>query len=226
MYQIQVSLVNRPSQNPIAVIGGLAKLTQYKKAFEPTSHETGLKILKAITSMGHTSLLESADFGVIIQGASRVFLAQITRHRMCSFTSQSQQYQDHDDFPYLVPDGLSKIELEDYHMLMFKINDIYKFLKSTIGRDQARYVLPGSARNDLYMKTNAREWIGTIFPQRLCKRNTLETLYIMKMTLKLFCDEGYKELFQLTGPACVTKGKCDQGSMACGKPYTNWEDML
>jgi len=228
MKNISVQLITFPSFDVPAMIGGMANLTQIKEPFNKTTHEKGLKILKALTTMGHTSLLECADFAFIISGASRVFLAQITRHRVSSFTSQSQQYQDHDNFPYVIPESIAnnKIALEDYECLMKKINTTYIMLKDLVGKDDARYCLPGAAKNDLYMKINLRELVTVIMPQRLCRRNTPETRLILCLMIKAMIDAGFEDCVRFGGCACVTEGKCDQGRLGCKQPYKDWNEMV
>jgi thymidylate synthase (FAD) len=228
MHNINVQLITKPDFDVPAVIGGLASLTQHKRDFKPSSHEDGLKVMKRLIDMGHTSLLECADFGFIFGSTSRVFLAQITRHRVASYTSGSQQYQDHDNFPYIIPDSIAsnKIALEDYTCLMKKINDTYIILKDLVGKDDARYCLPGAAANHLYAKFNLREIICVIMPQRLCKRNTPEPLHNIREMVQRIAGAGFEDCVRLGGCACVTEGKCDQGKMCCGKPYASWEEMV
>lgn len=229
MNNITVTLVIEPSVSPKAIVGGLASLTQFRKEFSLAGEERGERIINAITTMGHTSLLEPLRFAVVIHGASRVFLAQITRHRQCTFVSQSQQYQDQTGFPFVtIPELHSNPEmLEKYRAFMVLADSLYcELAEAGIPKDQARYVIPGAACNDLYIDANAREWIEVIFPQRLCRRNTLETRYIMADTLNLFFQKGYDYLFKHTGPACITIGKCDQGKMACGRPFKSFEELL
>ncbi len=228
MKNSQVLLITKPDFDVPAVIGGLASLTQHKKAFKPTSHEAGLKIMRALIDMGHTSLLECADFGFIFESTSRVFLSQITRHRVASYTSGSQQYQDHDNFPYVIPESIENHEQASgvYKLLMEKINETYTLLKHYVGKDDARYVLPGAASNHLYAKFNLREIVCIIMPQRACRRNTPESLQNIRGMLQAIDQAGFGECIKMGGCACVTEGKCDQGKMCCGKPYKSWADMV
>lgn len=220
MQNIQVMLITKPDFDPASFIGGLAQLTQVSRTFEQSSHTHGINIIKAIHAMGHTSLLECADFGFIIQGASRRFLAQITRHRQASFTSKSQQYIAHKKFKYFTPPELDgNLQYVDF---MLHSADLYEKLLSQYGKDVAAYVLPNAARNDLYMKINLRELMCVIIPQRLCKRNTPETIHVLRLMLREL--EEYKEIIELAGCACV-HGVCDQGRMSCNKPYTSWAEM-
>lgn len=228
MKNISITLITKPDFDVPAVIGGLARLTQHKKEFKPASHDGGLAIMKALVDMGHTSLLECADFGFIFGSTSRVFLAQITRHRQASYTSGSQQYQDHDNFPYIIPESIENNEaaLEEYKKLMGDINDSYVFLKNLVGKDDARYVLPGAAANHLYAKFNLREIVCIIMSQRLCRRNTPEPLHNVRQMIQCMIEAGFEDCVRFGGCACVTEGKCDQGKMCCGKPYKDWEEMV
>lgn len=228
MKNIQIQLITKPDFDIPAVIGGLAKLTQHKKEFQPTSHEAGLAIMKALVDMGHTSLLECADFGFIFGSTSRVFLAQITRHRHASYTSGSQQYQDHNNFPFIVPDSIANNDLasEEYYEIMDLINKSYIKLKDMVGKDDARYVLPGAAANHLYAKFNLREIVCVIMPQRLCRRNTPEPLHNVREMVQRIAGAGFEDCVHFGGCACVTEGKCDQGRLGCKQPYRNWNEMV
>lgn len=229
MKNIKVELVVTSNVEPITLIGGLARLTQFKREFQTVSFERGTKVLDALMQYGHTSLLEAVDFGVIVSGASRVALAQLTRHRLASFVSQSQQYQDQDGSPFVTP---ASIEANPEALRLYEegirvMDELYNKLKELgIDRDDARYVLPNALCNDLFIKANAREWIFSFFKLRLCKRNTPEVLLITKKILTLFVSQGYGPLFKYAGPLCVTCGGCDQGKMACGEPYGSWDELL
>ena len=62
--------------------------------------------LKKLNSMGHQSPTEHAYFTFGIEGVSRTLLAQITRHRIASFSVQSQRYVRLDDFRYVIPPAI------------------------------------------------------------------------------------------------------------------------
>jgi thymidylate synthase (FAD) len=228
MQNINVILIASPAFDIPGMIGGLASLTQHKKVFTPTSHTAGLKIMKALIDMGHTSLLECADFHFIFESTSRVFLAQITRHRVASYTSGSQQYQDHDNFPFIIPDSIKNHPdaLNEYERLMDSINESYGVLKAYVGKDDARYVLPGAAANHLYAKFNLREIVCAIMPQRLCRRNTPESRGNIQKMCQAMIAAGFEDCISFGGCACVTDGKCDQGKMGCGKPFKDWNEMV
>lgn len=60
-----------------------------------------------LTEMGHESPIEHSSFTFAIEGVSRSLLAQITRHRIASFTVQSQRYVNMDDFSYVMPPSVA-----------------------------------------------------------------------------------------------------------------------
>lgn len=228
MNNINILLITKPDFDVPGVIGGLAALTQHKRVFTPTSHEVGLKVMQRLADMGHTSLFECADFGFIFESTSRVFLAQITRHRVASYTSGSQQYQDHEDFPYVIPDSvMESVEaLSEFTSIMGQINDAYIKIRDIVGKDDARYVLPGAAANHLYAKFNLREIVFPIMTQRLCRRNTPESLSNVRGMVGAMRSAGFEDCLKFGGCACVIEGKCDQGKMSCGKPYKSWDEMV
>ena len=229
MQNVNIILITKPDFDVPGVIGGLASLTQHKKVFTPTTHEVGLKVMKRLVDMGHTSLLECADFGFIFESTSRVFLAQITRHRVASYTSGSQQYQDHSGFPYVVPAAIrnNPEALKEFEILMGQSDYTYRLLKEMgIDKDDARYVLPGAAANHLYAKFNLREIVGPIMTQRICRRNTPESLYNVRKMVQAMIAAGFEDCVKFGGCACVTEGKCDQGKMCCSNPYKDWFEMV
>ena len=66
--------------------------------------------LKRVTASGHLSVLEHASFTFSIEGVSRVLLAQLTRHRIASFSVQSQRYVSlSDGFQYVVPPAIKAL---------------------------------------------------------------------------------------------------------------------
>lgn len=154
-------------------------------------------------------------------------LAQITRHRIASYTSKSQQYQDHSDFPYVTPAGVEELKPDqDYLKRKFKshmraADSLYReLIAAGVDKDEARYVLPNSCAVDLVVTMNTRS-LYNFFRQRICKRNTREVQYIAQNMFDCLIQTGFSWLFHKAGPACVSKGKCDQKHFCCGKPFTS-----
>ena len=232
MNQIKVYTINTPDLSLIdmaAIIGVTFIRKPLDEIMRGMTKERAKKIISNVVWMDHMSALEHMQYTFVVEGASRVFLAQVTRHRMASYTSGSQQYQLHGDFDYLLPEGFESWETSaqvNYRLVMDSCNEIYKhLLEAGVNRDDARYVLPGACRvNSLVISMNVRE-LFSFFKQRICKRNTAETMLISRRMLSIVYRD-YPDLFKLCGPACVTCDKCDQGSKTCGKPYMDFEEML
>ncbi len=65
--------------------------------------------LDLLTSLGHESPIEHASFTFGIEGVSRALLAQITRHRIASFSVQSQRYVSKCDFEFITPPEIEAV---------------------------------------------------------------------------------------------------------------------
>lgn len=131
------------------------------------------RILNSCIKSGHQSVAEHANFTFEIKGISRACLAQLTRHRLASFSVRSQRYCDEDDFGYVTPPKIASDPKahEIYRTLMNTINSVYSFLTSqcAIPNEDARFVLPNACETTLTMTVNLRELIH-ICHERLCSR--------------------------------------------------------
>ncbi len=92
---------------PEKVVAAAAKLC-YSDAhitdlLDGLDEEKTAKFLTMLSDLGHASPIEHASFTFAIEGVSRTLLAQITRHRIASFSVQSQRYVRLDDFRYVTP---------------------------------------------------------------------------------------------------------------------------
>jgi len=149
-------------------------------------------LYKIITNK-HNSVLEHCHVSVYIKNVSRSLLAQITRHRLCSFSVKSQHFVKHDNFLYKEIET-SKLK-EQYHKLMDEINSFYKLaIKNGIPHYIAREVLPNSCLTNIFMTANVREW-RHIIRTRITSNNTPEIRQLSKMLLINFYLE-MPELFE------------------------------
>lgn len=218
--EIEVKLI-RATHSPLAIMKQATAITM-KKDF---IHGTGISddICKKLLEMNHTSLLEHVGFTFLIIGASRSFLAQITRHRMSSFTSGSQHYQDYRNYGFTVSKEI--FENKACHIYFKEAIDncleTYEYMLNIgISKEEARQVLPGGMENNLMWTVNARSLMNFL-NLRLCNRNVAEMRIVARKLLMLSADH-FPELFNYVGPDCEMKGKCTQGSMSCG---TKWERL-
>lgn len=154
-----------------------------------TAEEKLRMFTRMLVRRGHESVLEHICISVYARDVSRSFLAQLTRHRLVSYSVKSQHYVKHTKFKYK--------ELEDYGD-MFKREEAinaYAHLMEDIAFEYnhliecgiphyiAREVLPNACLTDMYITTNAREW-RHIIRMRIGKENTPEIRTFAKILLR------------------------------------------
>jgi len=191
--------------------------------------DISLKTLKFVVDAGHTSVLEHVQIVFALESVSRSFLAQITRHRMGSFTSASQHYADYRDMPTVVhPDYVDEFTEQVYQTddpdlviglsaLEVAMVDYVQMIKNGVPAEEARQILPNAAAVNIIWTVNARSLLN-FFEQRLCKRNVAE----MQIVAQKIWAEVYNywpEFAELCGPYCYPTGECNQRKMGCGEPY-------
>ena len=194
-------------------------------------------LLHNLSALPHPTIQKFGLINIAIVGASRRFLAQITRHQNeVKFMSGSLQYSDYSSkaqfvVPYemlnksgeftvhnpVVAGEMAKVNLAciDAYLGHCKRSlQAYEELAKVIGRDAAGYAMPQGMRNILIISATPYQWKHMI-SQRVCRRNTLETRYVM-----LRCWEELQNisaLFDNCGAACMSD-TCPEGAMCCGAP--------
>lgn len=207
---------------------------------EGLTEEKTQSFLHMLTEIGHESPIEHVSFSFAIEGVSRSLLAQITRHRMASYSVQSQRYVRERGFEYVVPPEIEKIpeacslfkkamddDQHTYEALTAKLMEAHlqtllasgfseKTARSRAEKqaiEDARYVLPNACATRIVMTANARS-LQNFFRLRCCSRAQWE--------IRALAEEMYKlvyavapTLFSKSGPPCVD-GACTEGKMSCG----------
>lgn len=188
----------------------------------------GEKALKAAMSGGHESVLEHAAFTFRISGVSRVLLAQLTRHRIVSFSVESQRYTNSKNNPVHLPDSLyeSQLHVDVLNVVTRAVSLYEELVRQGVPKEDARYILPQGITTNLVLTANARE-LRHIFALRCCNRAQTEIRELAWKMLRL-CREAAPILFNDAGPGCV-RGKCPE-KKPCGKPYrpgnrTEWKHI-
>ena len=184
--------------------------------------EVSTKLLHFLFTAEHDSVLEHAVISFMIQGASRSWLAQITRHRMASMTSSSQHYQDYRDYPFVVHEDV--VNKEQARKAFIDSLTRYTILQQQgIPKEEARQVLPNAMAVNFKWTINARS-LYNFMRQRMCLRSVVE--------MRVFCDkvlllvqQWWPEYAAILGPPCYIDGKCNQGFMACGRTYERKQNV-
>jgi thymidylate synthase (FAD) len=209
-YEDMTIEVLRATADPSKVVAYACALTQKKDIGDAPDRMAIDKLMHYLVWANHTSPFEHAVITVLIQGVSRSFLAQITRHRMGSFTSASQHYTRYDMFPNVAHD--ETLKHQPFKLFCDQADEIYNYLiDSGTPKEEARQCLPNAKGVNIMWTVNARSLIN-FFNQRLCKRNVQE-MQVFARNMDIVCTSWFPELFHYVGPDCVTLGGCRQGKM-------------
>ena len=181
--------------------------------------------IEKIVGLGHLSTIEHASFSFGIDGVSRTLLAQITRHRIASFSVQSQRYVSYSEtgFSYIIPPSIHALgddAVKRFEAQMQTMQEWYDGWRQALGEhgeksnQDARFVLPGACETKMILTMNARELLH-FFEIRCCERAQWEIRKLAWHMLTLVCDVA-PALFGTAGPSCL-RGKCSEGVKTCGK---------
>lgn len=189
---------------------------------EKMSDEKARKSISNIVGMGHLSVIEHANFTYSAEGVSRALTHQLVRHRIASYSQQSQRYVSMNKAEYIIPPSISadaKAKRE-YEELMNQIWKSYSELSKKVPKEDARYVLPNACNTNITLTMNARE-LWHFFSLRCCRRSQWE---IRKMAWLMLAEAKRISpiLFEEAGPGC-TRGPCPEGKYTCGKPLKKGE---
>jgi thymidylate synthase (FAD) len=147
------------------------------------------KFIKMLVKSGHLSVLEHAYATFRIRAGSRAFTHQLVRHRLCSYTQQSQRYVDEANFNFIEPDAIKNSE--EAHCLFLRFMDkarkVYAELqKLGIKNEDARFVLPNAVESEIVITANFREWChiielrGSADAQWEIRKVTIKILEVLK----------------------------------------------
>ena len=200
------------------------------------------KFLNMLMSYGHQSPIEHVSFTFAVEGVSRSLTHQLVRHRIASYSQQSQRYVKLNQFEYIVPPAINNNEKckEIYVNAMKNIQRDYDIIVDNLMQDylkqgldkkvaekkaieDARYVFPNACETKIILTMNARSLIN-FFNHRCCERAQWEIRNLADEMLKQV-KEVAPILFKYAGPNCV-KGTCPEGKMNCGKSSEKREIYL
>jgi len=218
-----VAVASRLCYSPI----GIAELE------ESWTEEKAGKLIDKIMALGHFSVLEHAVFTFGIEGISRATSHQLVRHRLASYSQQSQRYVKADQaFEHVLPPSIEgKPALRKrFEKHLQEVGRLYSDLAGAgIPPEDARFVLPNAAATKIIVTMNARE-LRHFFRLRCCQRAQWEIRGMAERMLGLV-RKAAPRLFVKAGPGCVG-GRCPEGKMACGrvkevrKAYRRWSAEL
>ncbi|SNB47783.1 FAD-dependent thymidylate synthase [Geobacter sp. DSM 9736] len=219
---MKVALLQHTPQ-PELTIALAAKLCYSPVGIEELSGRLSASDVQAfldkILSLGHQSVLEHASFTFGIEGISRACSHQLVRHRVASYSQQSQRYVTfkEDNFPQVLPPTIAASEKRAtlFAQAMDACAAAYRALiEDGTPAEDARFVLPNAAETKIMVTMNARELLH-FFSLRCCERAQWEIREVALEMLRLVRRVA-PTIFRQAGPDCLC-GPCPEGNMTCGK---------
>ena len=217
----------RYTADPEQTIALAAKLCyagdEIDEQIEKICEKDNAKFNSIITTMNHNSPFEHASFTFAIEGVSRALLAQITRHRIASFSVRSQRYVSEGEFHYVIPPAITALGADaeqKYRDQMAQMLEWYREWQQALGNageksnEDARFVLPNACETKMIVTMNARELMH-FFALRCCNRAQWEIRDIAWQMLAEV-QKVAPAVFVNAGPGCLN-GPCPEGKKCCGK---------
>lgn len=227
---------------PEKVVAAAARLCYSQAApgtlLDNLTDEKAAGFVNMLSDLGHESPFEHVSFTFGIEGVSRSLLAQITRHRLASYSVQSQRYVPKAQFDYITPPEIAACPeaAREFQKAMEAARGSYEriaaILKDKYTADSggdpnaarqaekkaiedARFVLPNACDTKMVVTMNARS-LWNFFSQRCCSRAQWEIRALADEMLRLV-SQAAPMLFAKAGPSCCA-GFCGEGKMSCGQP--------
>jgi len=175
-------------------------------------------LVRKIVDLGHASTLEHVTFTFAIEGVSRVLTHQLVRHRIASYSQQSQRYVGEHDFEYILPPSIAGNQEAEkiFDDLMGTIRQTYDRLTELgVHKEDARYCLANATETKIVVTMNARALLH-FFQLRCCARAQWEIRSLAELMLQEVRRVA-PLLFAKAGPTCETDGICGEGDLGCGR---------
>ncbi len=223
----------RYTPEPERIISAAAKLcyssSSITQLLEKQDDYKSKEFVDKLVSMGHESPLEHAVYTFGVEGVSRACTHQLVRHRLASYSQQSQRYVSEEstsngkEFDYIVPPLFKKVGRANWFKERMRViqqwyNEAEEFFRNeghtgeTANQD-ARFLLPNATETKIIVTMNARELLH-FFKKRCCNRAQWEIRNLAREMYRLAYPTA-PSLFKHSGPDCVTD-ICHEGKMSCG----------
>ncbi len=219
----------RHTPEPEEVVAMAAKLCYSASGVEELKEKIEAKdqatFVEKLASIGHLSPVEHVSFSFGIEGISRACSHQLVRHRVASYSQQSQRYVKEEQFDYVIPPSIKQDPAlarefekcmadaqENYAKVLGRLEELG--YKGEAGQQDARYLLPNAAETKIVVTMNARELLH-FFRVRCCNRAQWE---IREMAERMLAQvkKVAPTIFAKSGPGCLYT-PCPEGKMTCGK---------
>ena len=250
---MKITLISH-TPDPERTVAAAAKLcyspAEIGTVMEGLTPEKVSDFVEMLGEIGHESPIEHASFTFGIEGVSRAFLAQITRHRIASYSVQSQRYVKENHFEYVIPPQVEAVPeaREEFLRAMEEAQAHYERIAALLSErrkaenlergmeekaaaraaektaiEDARFVLPNACDTKMMLTMNARSLLN-FFRLRCCNRAQWEIRDVATQMLALVKPIA-PTIFAKAGPGCLS-GPCPEGKMTCGRMAEVREQFL
>lgn len=181
--------------------------------------------VQSVLESGHDSPVEHVSFTFAVEGISRACSHQLVRHRIASYSQQSQRYVT-DTMDYIIPPAIERIPEAKarFERFMGEVRSAYQDLRSLLleaGRgdkanEDARFVLPQAAETKIVVTMNCRALLH-FFNLRCCMRAQWEVRALADAMLAI-CKRELPAVFATAGAPCESLGYCPESErFSCGR---------
>lgn len=180
---------------------------------------TRLEELKeAFTNLNWRELLPHLSYTIAVEKVSRACSHQIVRHRVASFSQQSQRYVTVKrlDEKIVVPPSIENAGVDEYlKVIEATIEGYEKLTLNGVPREDARFLLPNAVETSMLMTMDGNSLMHFL-GLRTCNRAQWEVRRLADMILEQL-REVQHEIFNHAGPYCYQLRHCPEGRHSCGR---------
>lgn len=187
--------------------------------------EKQAEFISGVMASGHVSPIEHVTFSFAVEGVSRALTHQLVRHRIASYSQQSQRYVDGSNFDYILPPKIAALPeaRERFSRCIDEIGAAYREIKKLLeeaghdkAKEDARFLLPQAAETRIVLTMNCRSLLN-FFEHRCCSRAQWEIRALAQAMLKE-CRKVLPAVFMSAGARCEKLRYCPEGErFTCGR---------
>jgi thymidylate synthase (FAD) len=188
--------------------------------------------MQSALASGHLSIIEHLPLTFLVKDVTRALTHQLVRHRIASYSQQSQRYakvNTKEDW-YILPESILNKDEEinikyknyrssiysEYERMMSDIADFYNLMiENDVPKEDARMILPNACFTTIIVTMNARAFIEA-GSKRICNKAQWEIRNMfrkMRKSIKYI----YPTVYEMTKPNCQKNGCAEK--YPCKNPY-------